>query len=252
MRGRRRPRDGRAATASSPRASSSSWPGIRLPARRRRRAVRSTTSTSPPRRSSAASSSTATASAGPRRAARRSERYASLIRIDTINGQPATEVVDGARYDDLPAAFPSVRIPPRHRGPDAARDRIADAVRPRLARDDHRRGSRRESHSCCARSPAVAGSTGRDAAGAPRPRRRAPGGDHRSGAPARTRRLPRSASRHRPTRRTRRWSSSIDQAKRIAARGGHVIVSSTRLDAVHAHTARKALAAARQIVDGGS
>ena len=44
----------------------------------------------------------------------------------------------------------------------------------------------------------------------------------------------------------------IDQAKRIAARGGHVIVLVDTLDAVHEHAARKALAAARQIVDGGS
>jgi transcription termination factor Rho len=47
---------------------------------------------------------------GPRRAPRRSERFASLIRIDTINGQPAAEVADSARYDELPAAFPDQRF----------------------------------------------------------------------------------------------------------------------------------------------
>jgi transcription termination factor Rho len=47
---------------------------------------------------------------GPRRAPRRSERFASLVRIDTINGRPASEVAEGARFDDLPAAFPSERF----------------------------------------------------------------------------------------------------------------------------------------------
>src|SRR6185312_8028814 len=44
---------------------------------------------------------------GPRRPPRRSERFASMIRIDTINDRPAEEVADSARFDDLPAAFPS-------------------------------------------------------------------------------------------------------------------------------------------------
>jgi len=48
---------------------------------------------------------------GPRRAPRRSERFASLLRVDTINGQPASELADGARFDDLPAAFPSEHLP---------------------------------------------------------------------------------------------------------------------------------------------
>src|SRR6185312_8819570 len=44
---------------------------------------------------------------GPRRPPRRSERFASMIRIDTINDRPAEEVADSARFDGLPAAFPS-------------------------------------------------------------------------------------------------------------------------------------------------
>src|SRR5205085_1780405 len=47
--------------------------------------------------------------AGPRRAPRRSERFASLSRIDTINGRPASEVAGGIRFEELPAAFPSER-----------------------------------------------------------------------------------------------------------------------------------------------
>ena len=47
---------------------------------------------------------------GPVRAARRSERFPSLIRVDTINGRPAEEVAEGTRFEDLPAAFPSERF----------------------------------------------------------------------------------------------------------------------------------------------
>ena len=47
---------------------------------------------------------------GPRRPPRRSERFASMIRIDTINGQAAEEIAEGARFDDLPAIFPNERF----------------------------------------------------------------------------------------------------------------------------------------------
>jgi transcription termination factor Rho len=47
---------------------------------------------------------------GPVRAARRSERFPSLIRVDTINGRPADEVAEGTRFEDLPVAFPSERF----------------------------------------------------------------------------------------------------------------------------------------------
>ena len=81
---------------------------------------------------------------GPRRAPRRSERFASLVRIDTINGRPAAELADSARFDDLPAAFPNERVPARLRGSDAQGDRVADAVRQGLARDDRRCGQGRQ------------------------------------------------------------------------------------------------------------
>jgi transcription termination factor Rho len=47
---------------------------------------------------------------GPRRAPRRSERFASLIRVDTVNGRPAAELTDRGRWEDLPLAFPSERF----------------------------------------------------------------------------------------------------------------------------------------------
>lgn len=47
---------------------------------------------------------------GPRRTPRRSERFASMIRVDTINGQPASEVAAAPRFDDLPATYPTERF----------------------------------------------------------------------------------------------------------------------------------------------
>jgi transcription termination factor Rho len=47
---------------------------------------------------------------GPVRKPRRSERYPSLVRVDTINGAPAEEVAEGTPYDELPCTFPAVRL----------------------------------------------------------------------------------------------------------------------------------------------
>jgi transcription termination factor Rho len=44
----------------------------------------------------------------------------------------------------------------------------------------------------------------------------------------------------------------IETAKRIAARGGHAVVLIDGLDGMHQHTARKLLAAARNLTNGGS
>jgi transcription termination factor Rho len=44
----------------------------------------------------------------------------------------------------------------------------------------------------------------------------------------------------------------IDQARRLAARGSHAIVLLDTLDGLSPHTARKVMASARNIVDGGS
>src|SRR4051794_6045067 len=47
---------------------------------------------------------------GPVRRPRRSERYPSLVRVDTINGKPADEVAAPTPFDDLPAVWPSERL----------------------------------------------------------------------------------------------------------------------------------------------
>jgi transcription termination factor Rho len=47
---------------------------------------------------------------GPVRRPRRSERFPSLVRIDTINGRPADEVAEGTPYDELPATWATERF----------------------------------------------------------------------------------------------------------------------------------------------
>jgi transcription termination factor Rho len=46
--------------------------------------------------------------------------------------------------------------------------------------------------------------------------------------------------------------AAVEAAKRVAARGGHTVVLIDSLDGLHPHAARKALAAARNVTDGGS
>ena len=45
---------------------------------------------------------------------------------------------------------------------------------------------------------------------------------------------------------------AVETARRVAARGGHAVVLVDSLDGLPAQAARRALAAARNIVDGGS
>ena len=193
--------------------------------------------------------------AGPRRPPRRSERFASMIRIDEINGRPADEVVDSTRYDELPTAFAQERLRlgsedptvkaiewltpfgrgsrvtisgPAQAGKTEALRRLAAAlsqqpgvhlslvlsgVRPEeIAEWRHGAGS-----SAMAIEPAAALSFDASA-------------DAQSQAVERV----------------------IDQGRRLASRGTDAVVLIDCLDGVHPGAARKALGAARNIVDGGS
>src|SRR4029079_16359802 len=47
---------------------------------------------------------------GPVRRPRRSERYPSLVRVETINGKPAEEAAEGTPFDELPCTWPTERI----------------------------------------------------------------------------------------------------------------------------------------------
>jgi transcription termination factor Rho len=187
--------------------------------------------------------------AGPVRTPRRSERYPSLVRIDTINGASADTVADGARYEDLPVAWPDERLSlgsqdptleaiewltpigrgsravivgARHAGKTETLRRLLDAV---SGREDLEvslvlAGARPEEIAQWQDGPVAPAAALSFAASA----------DSQSQAVER----------------------AIDAAKRVAARGGHALVLIDGLDGLHPHAARKSLAAARKLRDSGS
>jgi transcription termination factor Rho len=186
---------------------------------------------------------------GPRRSPRRSERFASLVRVDTINDQPASELASGTRFDDLPAAFPTERfrlgsddptvkaiewltpfgkgsrvtvVGASRAGKSEALRRLASvlAAQEELQVSVALAGVRPEeisvwSEDGLAPASAVSFSASSDAQ------------DHAV-------------------------ELVVDQARRVAARGADAVVLIDTLDGLHPQAARKALAAARNIVDGGS
>jgi transcription termination factor Rho len=186
---------------------------------------------------------------GPRRPPRRSERFASLLRIDTINGRPASELADTARFDDLPAEFPSDRF--EFAGDDSTLKAIAELV-------PIGRGSR-----VTIAGPAQSGKTEtlrRLAAqfaahedlqvwlvlAGVRPEEIRQWGD---GTPEPAATAPLAAS---SDAQLQAVEGVIEQARRMAARGAHAVVLVDTLDGIAPHLARRSLAAARKLVDGGS
>jgi transcription termination factor Rho len=186
---------------------------------------------------------------GPRRAPRRSERFASLVRIDTINGRPAEEVADSTRFDDLPAAFPTERfrlgsedptikaiewltpfgqgsrvsiVGPARAGKTEALRRLAATL---SSLEDVQvtlvlAGVRPEEISDWAQGPVAPAASASFAASAD--------------AQAQT------------------LEHAVDQARRLAARGANVVVLIDTLSGIQAHAARKLLGSAKNIADGGS
>jgi transcription termination factor Rho len=187
---------------------------------------------------------------GPVRPPRRSERFPSLVRVDTINGRAADEVSDGVRFDELPAAFPTERFA---FGGDDETVQVVEFLTP------FGRGSRvtiagaahtGKSETLRRLSQALA-ELGEEVeqtvvlAGA-RPEEIA---EWRAGPVQPVAALSFAASADAQTQAVER---AIDQGKRVAARGGHAVVLIDSLAGLPATAARKALAAARNIPDGGS
>jgi transcription termination factor Rho len=187
---------------------------------------------------------------GPKRAPRRSERFASLIRIETINGRPASERADTVRFDDLPAALPAQLI------------ELADAdpeLKPIQTLTPFGRGSRvtitggsRSGKSELLRRIAAALADQKEltvsvALAGVRPEEI--GIWSADGTPAPATAVSFAAS---EDARTGALEPVVDQARRLAARGGHVVVLIDTLDGLSAHAARKLTVAARNLTDGGS
>ena len=187
--------------------------------------------------------------AGPRRPPRRSERFASLSRIDTINGRPASEVAGGIRFEELPAAFPSERfvfasddptisaiesLAPIGRGsrvtivgaPQAGKTSALRKLAQQLARDE-----------TLALWLVLVGVRPEEVFE----------WQGESLHPAAS--LPLGAS---ADAQGQAVEGVIEQAKRMAARGTHAAVLIDTLDWLPQHAAARALGAARNLRDGGS
>jgi len=186
---------------------------------------------------------------GPVRRPRRSERYPSLVRVDTINGAPAEEVAEGTPYDELPCAFPSVRF---ELGSDDPTLKAIEWLTPigRGSRVVITGGPRAGKTEALRRlAGALAGTEGLELSLVLTGVRPEEAAEWKAGPvePAATLTLAASGDAQ-----SHALERSIETAQRIAARGGHAVLLADTLDAVAPATARKALAAARAIVDGGS
>jgi transcription termination factor Rho len=187
---------------------------------------------------------------GPKRAPRRSERYASMIRIETINGRPASEVADNVRFDDLPATLPTERITI---GSDDATLEAIEWLTPfgkgsRVTIVGGARAGKTETLRRLATALAASDDlTLLVALAGVRPEELSEYANDPAGAPAAAVSF---ASSHDAA--AAAVEPVIDQARRLAARGSDAIVLLDTLDGLSPHTARKVMASARNIVDGGS
>ncbi len=186
---------------------------------------------------------------GPRRPPRRSERFASLIRIDTINGRPADEVADSTRFEDLPAAFPTERFRLGSDDPtikaiewltpfgQGSRVTIAGPARAGKTEALRRLAETLAPHPDIQLFVVLAGVRPEEIA------------EWQQGpvAPAAAVSFAASADAQAQT-----LERVVDQGRRLAARGSHAVVLIDTLGGLHSHAARKLLAAARNVAGGGS
>jgi transcription termination factor Rho len=186
---------------------------------------------------------------GPKRAPRRSERFASLIRVETINGRPASELADSVRFDDLPAAFATEQLT---LGSEDVTLKAIDWLTP------FGKGSRvaivgeaRSGKSHTLKRIALALADRDDLAvqvvlAGVRPEELTEW--NQSGLP------PVAALSFAASEDAQNGAIEpvVDQARRLAARGSDAVVLIDSLDGCSPQLARKALASARNIVDGGS
>ncbi|HEY7621045.1 MAG TPA: Rho termination factor N-terminal domain-containing protein [Solirubrobacteraceae bacterium] len=186
---------------------------------------------------------------GPVRKPRRSERYPSLVRVDTINGSPAEEVAEGTPYDELPCAFPSVRL---ELGSDDPTLKAIEWLTP------IGRGSRvvitggplaGKTETLRRVAAALAGAEELELSLVLVGVRPEEAAEWKAGSIEPAAALTLAASSDAQAQALER---AVETAQRIAARGGHAVVLVDTLDNIAPSIARRALAAARAIVDGGS
>jgi transcription termination factor Rho len=169
--------------------------------------------------------------------------------VDTINGQPADEVAEGTRYDELPCSFPTERFELSGDDPNiqavAALTPIGRGSRVTIT-GDARAGKtellRRLAGALSADSSVTVSLV---LAGA-RPEE-VPEWEGGPVAPASAATVSASADSQ-----AQAVEHAIEQARRVAARGGNAVVLVDSLDSLSPQAARRALGSARNIVDGGS
>jgi len=186
--------------------------------------------------------------AGPMRPPRRSERFPSLVRVDTINGKPADEVSEGTRFDDLPVAFPAERL---ELGSDDPTVKAIEWLTPfgkgsRVTVVGPARAGKSEALRRIAAALADKGGVELTVvlAGV---RPEEVGEWQEPIAPAASVTFAASADSQ-----GQAVEHAVEQARRVAARGADAVVIVDSLEYVSPAVARRALAAARNIVDGGS
>ena len=192
---------------------------------------------------------------GPVRAPRRSERYPSLVRVERINGEPVESVAEGTRYDDLAVSYPSERL--AFDSEDATLKAI-EWLTP-LGRGSRASivGAARSGKTETLRL--IAGALATDHPGSAgkgleltlvlcgvRPEEIA---EWQQGPVAPVVKLTFAAS---VEAQGRALEAALETARRVAARGGDAVVLIDSLDGLQPHVARKALADARNLTDGGS
>jgi transcription termination factor Rho len=186
---------------------------------------------------------------GPVRAPRRSERFPSLVRVDTINGKPADEVAEGTRFEDLPAAFPADRF---ELGSDDPTVKAIEWLTPfgkgsRVVIAGGARSGKSEALKKIA--AALAGRDGLEVSvvlAGVRPEEIA---EWTEGPVAPVASLSFAAS---PDAQAQAVEQAIEQGRRVAARGGDAVVLADTLEYLGAGAALRAPATARNIPGGGS
>jgi transcription termination factor Rho len=185
---------------------------------------------------------------GPRRPPRRSERFASLVRVDAVNDQPVSELAETPRFEDLPASFPTERL---QLGSEDPTIKAIEWLAP------IGRGSR-----VTIVGPPRAGKT----EALRRLARELVGQDDLQLwlvlAGVRPEELPEWTAVLEPAAaaplgstleaRNQAVEVAIEQVRRLVSRGAHAVVLIDSLDAVQGQVAARALSCARNVVDGGS
>jgi transcription termination factor Rho len=184
---------------------------------------------------------------GPVRAPRRSERFPSLVRVDTINGRPADEVAEGTRFEDLPVAFPSQRL---ELGSEDVTVKAIEWLTPigkgsRVVLAGGARAGKTEALRRLA--GALAGQDKLELTLVLAGVRPEEVGEWDSVEPVAAVSFATSSDAQAQV-----IEQAVEQGRRVAARGGDAVVLIDTLDYIAAGAARRALAAARDLVDGGS